>query len=293
MSKLVSIIIPSFNRADLLKRAINSILNQTYNNWEIIVIDNNSKDHTDKILNDFKNINLRTIKINNNGIIACSRNEGIRKSSGEFIAFLDSDDWWVNNKLETSVNYLNDESTDLIYHNCFIKNYKNQKKSNCRQLKSNQYEDLLYNGNTIITSSVMIKKDKLVGLSFSESIDKVGWEDYDLWIKLSAGGLKFKFINNILGYYWVSDGNFDNPNRVLLNIENIQKLVINNLKNTMNKGKIWWPNYTRGIAYFHLKNKNLSIKYFLKVVISRSPLKNKIKSLFYVLIKIPLMSMFH
>ena len=90
---LISIVIPTYNRSLFLERSIKSIINQTYQNWEIIVIDNNSTDDTDLVLEKYKEKKILIKKINNEGIIAKSRNLGIKLAKGEYIAFLDSDDW--------------------------------------------------------------------------------------------------------------------------------------------------------------------------------------------------------
>ena len=148
---LISVVIPSFNRAKLLKRAINSVQNQTYSNWEIVIVDNFSKDETDLILEPLLSDKILIIKINNEGVIAKSRNVGIKNAKGKYIAFLDSDDWWLPKKLELIINeFTKYKDTDLIYHNCYLIKKDNRKFSKCRRLINNQYNDLMINGNTII-----------------------------------------------------------------------------------------------------------------------------------------------
>ena len=78
---LISIILPTYNRGNLLEVAIKSVLDQSYSNWELIIIDNNSTDNTDDIINQYKNHKIRILKINNDGSIAKSRNEGIFRSA--------------------------------------------------------------------------------------------------------------------------------------------------------------------------------------------------------------------
>ena len=95
----ISIIIPTFNRAKLLARSLRSILNQNYEEWEVIIIDNFSEDNTEQIIRGFKNKKIIYKKFHNNGSIAKSRNEAIKISTGNYIAFLDSDDWWKPYKL--------------------------------------------------------------------------------------------------------------------------------------------------------------------------------------------------
>ena len=119
---------------------------------------------------------------------------------------------------------------------------------------------------------------------FSTDEDKVGWEDYDLWIKVSKNKGKFcYFIEERLGFYWVGDDNFDDPKRILpFNIDNMKKTVISEFINLYG-GVPWWPSYTSGIALiFNLGQNKDSLKYFFKVIFSQSPLKSKLKSLFYI-----------
>ena len=100
-----SIVIPTFNQSNFLKEALNSVFNQDFKNFEVIVIDNYSSDETNKIIRTYKK-KIIYKKIKNNGVIAKSRNLGIKKSRGKWIAFLDSDDLWSKNKLHKVYNYL-------------------------------------------------------------------------------------------------------------------------------------------------------------------------------------------
>ena len=97
---LVSVVIPTYNHARYLRRALQSVIDQTYTNWEVIVIDNYSKDSTDGVMASFTDPRIVYLKIHNNGVIAASRNVGIRKAKGDWIAFLDSDDFWTADKLQ-------------------------------------------------------------------------------------------------------------------------------------------------------------------------------------------------
>ena len=95
-----SVVIPTYNCCELLKRALTSVFSQTYQNFEIIVVDNSSTDNTKTVVKNFKNDRIKYIEVNNNGVIAYSRNKGIENSRGEWIVFLDSDDVWKPEKLE-------------------------------------------------------------------------------------------------------------------------------------------------------------------------------------------------
>lgn len=106
----VSIIVPSFNREKLIGRAIKSLMNQTFKNFEILIIDDASNDKTENtvksIIKKFPKYDIKYIKHKKNKGEAGSRNTGIQKAKGELIAFLDSDDEWLRNKLMTQVNFL-------------------------------------------------------------------------------------------------------------------------------------------------------------------------------------------
>lgn len=117
---LVSVVIPTYNRANFLGRAIQSVLDQTYTNWEVIVIDNHSDDDTDTVMSRFMDSRISYLKIHNEGVISISRNLGIQVAKGELIAFLDSDDWWDTNKLAMQVPLFEDKEVGLVYANFWL-----------------------------------------------------------------------------------------------------------------------------------------------------------------------------
>ena len=115
---LVSIVMPTYNRGFCIERAITSVINQTVSDWELIVVDNNSSDNTDEVINNLLDDRISIVKINNNGIVAKSRNLGIKMANGCFVAFLDSDDWWAEKKLEMALARL-ELGSDLVYHDLY------------------------------------------------------------------------------------------------------------------------------------------------------------------------------
>ena len=211
VSPLVSVVIPSYNHGRFLGRALQSVLDQTYTNSEVIVVDNHSTDNTDEVMASFADQRITYLKIHNNGIIAASRNAGLRLAKGEWIAFLDSDDYWSRNKLEQCI--LNRSNNDVIYHRLMCYKaldsgyFKEDGRLDCRDISNNPHHNLLKYGPSLTTSGILVKKNCLIALSgFDESVNIVGGEDYDLWLRLAENNYKFKFINNYLGYYLV-DGN--------------------------------------------------------------------------------------
>ena len=208
-NKLVSIVMPTFNQGHFLNDALTSVVSQTYKTWELIIIDNYSSDNTKKVINKFKDPRIKSINFKNNGIIAASRNMGIQKAKGEYIAFLDSDDYWVKEKLEICMNNF-DRNTDLLAHGLqFIGNRKGF--YICGPNNKASTESLLRFGSCITPSATILRKEILLGVdSFSENINFTTAEDYHLWIKLAQLKVNMKFINDVLAKYRVHNSNNSN-----------------------------------------------------------------------------------
>lgn len=218
----VSIIIPNYNRGHCIGRAIQSVIEQTFTNWELIVVDNHSTDNSLEVINSFNDSRITILKTRNNGIIAHSRNLGIKKARSDYIAFLDSDDWWLNNKLQISVACL-DSGNDLVYHDLYKisrfpvnKNIKSIVPT--RHLASPVIDDLLAKGNAINNSSVVVRRSLMKDINgFSEHPELVGSEDFDGWIRVAKLTEKFKRLNLVLGYYWDGGGNVSSFQTALSN----------------------------------------------------------------------------
>jgi glycosyltransferase involved in cell wall biosynthesis len=206
---LVSVIMPTYNHANFIGRALQSLLDQTYANWELIVIDNHSTDNTDNVLAGFSDPRISYLKIHNNGVIALSRNMGIRKAKGEWIAFLDSDDWWSCEKLKVCCDSVR-SNIDIIYHDLLIEEesksfFSSRKTLKSRQLQSPVLLDLLIHGNLIANSSVVVRKRLLekVGL-IDENPEMVASEDYNTWLRIAEISEGFLHIDKMLGFYMVT-----------------------------------------------------------------------------------------
>ena len=113
---LVSIIMPSWNTAKWIGESIESVINQTYSNWELIIVDDCSSDNTEEIVNRYSDKRIRYIKNEKNLGAALTRNRAIREAHGEWIAFLDSDDLWMPRKLEKQVAFMKNNNYDLSFH---------------------------------------------------------------------------------------------------------------------------------------------------------------------------------
>ena len=113
---LVSIIMPSWNTARWIGDSIKSVIDQTYNNWELIIVDDCSTDSTDEIVSSFNDKRIKCFKNNTNSGAAVTRNRAIREAKGEWIAFLDSDDLWAPTKLDKMVRFMTTNNHSFAYH---------------------------------------------------------------------------------------------------------------------------------------------------------------------------------
>ena len=124
---LVSVIINCFNGEKYLREALLSVSKQTYTNLEVIFWDNQSSDNSKKIFSEFKDKRFRYYISDEHTSLYKARNKAIQKSKGEYLAFLDTDDWWTEDKLERQISSFKDNKVGLVYSNCYLF-YENNKK---------------------------------------------------------------------------------------------------------------------------------------------------------------------
>lgn len=199
---LVSVVLPTYNHAHFLRRSVGSVLNQTLSDWELHIVDNSSTDDTNEVLASFKDPRIHVHTINNGGIIARSRNLAIRHASGTFVAFLDSDDCWYKEKLQSSTELLG-SGHDLVCHGELwvggdqpdrVVMYGPSRKASSRRL--------LHRGNCLSTSAVTMERKLLEAVGgFSEDPTFVTAEDYELWIRCAALRARIAFIPLVLGEF--------------------------------------------------------------------------------------------
>ena len=195
-SPFFSIVIPTYNNKKLLEKAIKSVFSQTYKNFEIIIIDNYSKDETENWVNSLKDIRIKFKKNHNHGLIGRSRNLGIKLSSAKWIAFLDADDIWYENRLESIYNIIiKNNNFDVICNDeIFVKN-EVKKLWKAGPYKKNFYKNLIKFGNCISTSATIINKDFLEknNTYFSDNIKFSPYEDFEFWMRIAMLEARFKF----------------------------------------------------------------------------------------------------
>jgi len=215
MSKLVSVIIPCYNQADYISKALESVLAQTYSNWECIVVNDGSKDQSEAIIQSFskKDPRIQLINQKNAGVVA-ARNNGFKKAKGEFIQFLDGDDWLHSNKLKTQVDYLDRYTTiDIVYCNHF--HYYEQKdlleQYNFTKVKDLKHE-VLYEwdrGFNIPLHAPLYRKTIWHGKELPYPTDyNLRYEDWVFWALLAIKDINISSIDENLAYYRVHGSNF-------------------------------------------------------------------------------------
>lgn len=256
MSPLVSIVIPTYNRARDLGRALESVRAQTFADWEALVVDNHSTDDTAAVVAAFRDPRIAMHAIHNDGVIAASRNLGIQRATGELIAFLDSDDWWAPRKLEASVGALL-EGADVVYHDLFSVRRAGQtrfwRRARTRALTHPVFDDLVSNGTALTTSSVVMRGSVVRAIGgFTEDRAMIGMEDYDAWIRASAITEAFVRLPETLGYYWDGGGNTSNPRRTLGLLELFQERYGKPYLISHPGAHVDWVHYDRGRSHFRL-----------------------------------------
>jgi len=246
MKDKVSIIIPFYKNLQYLSQSIHSVINQTYKNYEIILVyDNTDKSDLKFIKNKFKNFKKLKIIINKKNLgVSKSRNIGLKNSKGKYIAFLDSDDYWKKNKLKTQIDFMKKNSVDFSYSSYEILTLNSKKKHNVKNTYS--YNQLLQKCDiglsTVIIKSKLIKIGKFPLLKTQE--------DYALWLRYLRKGVKLMGINKSLVYWRDTPGS-------------LSKNLIQKLKDSFK-------------VYHNLENINFWLSLFRVFTLS----KNKLKKLY-------------
>lgn len=185
---LVSVVVLTFNRKNMLKETINSILSQTFKDFELILVDNCSTDGTEDFVLSYSDPRIKYFKNQNNGIIAVNLNFGISKSKGKFIALCDDDDLWLPTKLEKQVNILNKEKNiGMVCSNGITFNEYGEEGIHITKKRNSNYisqkETLIKN--IIIQSSAIIRKEILEEFGFFDvSPEYFTAEEFELWLKI-------------------------------------------------------------------------------------------------------------
>ena len=211
---LVSVIMNCYNGQKYLEESIESVLSQTYKNWELIFWDNQSADKSAEIFKLYKDKRLKYFLSKEHTTLYKARNLAIEKSSGDFIAFLDTDDLWHERKLEMQMGYFNNGKVGLVFSNFWLlkKNSKTKKLATKRKLpRGYMYKEILKEYNVAILTA-MIRKSYYFKLEkkFDERFSFVG--DFDLFLRLSKICI-FESIQKPLAFYRLHGKNLTTLNK--------------------------------------------------------------------------------
>lgn len=198
----VSVVLPTYNRANSLKRSINSVLNQTYTDFELIVVDDDSTDDTRLIVNQIDDDRVRLIEHNTNRGAPAARNTGIEAARGDFIAFQDSDDEWDEEKLKKQISVFDDVSSEVgVVYTRFCRLSLDGTHRTCIPKdaigpKEGDLSDLLLCQNIITTQAAVVRREcfETVG-NFDENLPR--FQDWELWIRV-AEKYEFKIVDEEL-----------------------------------------------------------------------------------------------
>lgn len=182
--KKVSIIIPVYNSSKYLKQCIDSVINQTYKNLEIIIIDDNSSDNSTEIINKIKDNRIKLVSNKKNKGVANTRNIGIKKATGSYICFLDSDDYWHNDKIKKQVDFIEKNNYTFIYSSYIY--LRGNDKHIAKVPKKLTYKKALKN-TAIFTSTVMFNMEHLNKKDIMMPIIRMGQDTATWWQILKKG----------------------------------------------------------------------------------------------------------
>lgn len=203
MDNLISVIVPCYNQSEYLNEALYSLLNQTYSNWECIIVNDGSTDDTENIALSFCKKDKRfRYYLKTNGGLSSARNFGLKFAEGEFIQFLDCDDLLPPNKLITHLNFIKSQHCDIVFGR--NKRFYNDDLSTSEyailsfSIDINKLENIIPRilaENMFVVHSAFIKREvtNIVG-QFNESLK--GMEDWEYWIRAAFNGLDFKYCSN-------------------------------------------------------------------------------------------------
>ena len=200
---LVSIVMPAYNCEKYVVEAINSILAQTYRNWELLVLDDGSKDNTLRIIEEFsqKDSRIKALPNGKNMGVSATRNRGIELASGDWIAFLDSDDMWEPFKLEKQFQVVEKKSAEFLFTGASYINEEGEPFKGIFEVPEKVTYKKLRNQNVISCSSVLVKKKYFENIKMEK--DEMH-EDYAVWLRILKLGVTAYGVNEPLLIYRIS-----------------------------------------------------------------------------------------
>lgn len=281
-SPTVSVVMPVYNRADLVERAIRSILSQTFKDFELIIVDDGSTDNTRAVLNHWSHSDrrIRVIGYRKNQGIAYARQYGLKAARGEFVAIMDSDDVSFPNRLEMSVRYLrdhpdvtalsaqvalfNDESAKAVLNHKKYTNLFYEKTYRTKYTGDELFLRLIFN-NIFQNTVAMFRRDFVRRHHISYNTKLISAEDYDFWASFLLAGAKMTVLDNPLGFVRKHHTNTERYYEKMKDASNqiTQRLIRHFFEPTQEEGRYWpepWIqcHVLKKIKHFNASKKNIS-----------------------------------
>ena len=233
-----SVVTSAYNAQDFIKRAINSVLAQNYKDFEYVIVDNGSTDSTLKIIEEYQKQYPEFIKVfclDKNQGISGGRNYGIQNSVGDYISFLDADDYWDKQKLKkTSEAIQEHQEYNMFCHWEYHETSESKSIAKYRDLyDADQYRDLLLNGNCLSTSAMTIKRELLLKRGGFNTKLVTGEEDYDLWLRLLKNDGKVYMIRQALGCWVIRNDSISS--NVIRHTDAVAAVINMNCKSFLNE----------------------------------------------------------
>ncbi|MDB9752281.1 glycosyltransferase [Pelagibacteraceae bacterium] len=252
---LISVIMNCYNGEKYLKKSIKSVLNQSYKKWELIFWDNKSKDNSQKIILNYKDKRIKYFKAKKFSTLYSARNLAIKKAKGQFISFLDTDDWWSKNKIFKQVQLIRkNKNVKFIFTNMYLYNEKTKSKKlwSKTKLPFGKITQNLLNDYKVGIITVMLRKNLFKKKKFNSKYNIIG--DFDYFLKLSINEYFF-CIQQPLAYYRIHADNYSKKygihSKELSTWININSAKMLKLNYSLNKIKLY--------------NNKLKIKNFFKL----------------------------
>lgn len=239
-----SVVVTTYNYGLFVREAINSVLSQTYKNFELIVVDDGSEDDTREIISKFASDERVKYLYQENAGQPKAKNRGICESQGEFIAFLDADDVWESTKLEKQIPLFEDSDVGVVYsRRKWINPGGINVSGNERVLRRGKVLDYIFVDNFVCFSSSVIRRSYLEEVGYFDESLSMGI-DYDLWIRLACV-CKFDFVDEALVRYRTGHSNLSK--NTMKRYECAQQIMIKNISNIRIKNAMTW--YVPALAW--------------------------------------------
>lgn len=292
INTLVSIIMPAYNAENFISESIESVIGQTYANWELIIVDDGSTDNTRNVVHHYINRDTRIhYFFQENARQAKARNTGIKNSKGDIIAFLDADDLWLPQKLELSLKEFYNGEQDVLFTDAYIFNNSTQL-SDYENLPNINIVAKTYHGdeglnaflyeNRIPILTAIVTRESILNVNCFREENKGGTEDYELWLNLLANNHIIRGTDLKLSLYRIHSNSTTATNNMDINVIKMFSRFFTeypNLKSKYKKQIVYWLSKILNQA---TNKKELSLVFNKEVLNSLNINSNRIYFWYYI-----------